>query len=100
MTQAMCFPLLVGILFGALWNAVSLWCLSRLLRAWLGPGPSRRRAIGWLMVKFPALYVAIYLALRHQAVTPLGFGIGFSLVLAGALVLLAVRARQGITSRP
>ena len=39
--------LALGVFAGAWWNAASLWCLARLLSAWLGPTPSRRRAISW-----------------------------------------------------
>ena len=41
-------PRMVGsILAGGLWNLASLWCLTRLLGAWLRPDPSRSRVVGW-----------------------------------------------------
>ena len=71
----------LGMLVGGVWNLASLWCLSRLLQAWLGPQPSRRRAIGWVLLKFPLLYLALFGLLSHSMVSAVGFGAGFSLVL-------------------
>ncbi len=85
--------LTVGIVAGILWNVASLWCLTRMLGAWLGPQPSRRRAIGWLLIKFPLLYLGAYVLLRH-AVSPIGFSIGFSLALIGALAWFVACAQR------
>ncbi len=74
--------LALGTLAGAAWNLASLWCLTRLLNAWLGPHPSRWQALGWLMVKFPLLYLALIALLRTPACSVVGFGIGFTIVLA------------------
>ena len=106
----------VGVLAGGAWGAANLWCLSRLLGAWLGPRPSRgvpraelvgrnperppwlrlakpnvrgeskgSKALLWLLVKCPLLYVLAWMALRAPGVSPVGFGIGLTVVLAGAL---------------
>lgn len=75
----------LGMVAGMWWNVASLWCLTRLLAAWLGPHPSRRRAIGWLLVKFPLLYAVVLVLLRAPSVSSLGFGVGFS---AGLLLLM------------
>ncbi len=88
-----------GVLAGGLWNLTSLWCLAQLLRAWLGPKPSQRRAIGWLLVKFPFLYVGIFFLMRHPAVSLLGFGIGFTVVLVVAVGVLAFQTRQTVVAR-
>ena len=85
--------LLFGLLAGALWNAVSLWCLSRLLGAWLGPSPSRRLALIWLAVK-GALYGAAWKLLSHPAVSLAGFGLGFTATLFAALVWAFLRAQR------
>ena len=77
--------LLVGVLAGGAWNLASLWCLTQLVRAWLGPQPSRRRAIIWLAVKFPLLYAAIFLMFHRGMVSIVGFSIGFSVVLMAAI---------------
>jgi len=69
--------LIAGVLAGAAWNLASLWCLSRMLAAWLGPRRSSRRALGWLLVKFPLLYVLAFVMLRSGSVSLVGFGIGF-----------------------
>ena len=89
----------LGILVGGLWNLLSLWCLARLLKTWLGPQHSSRRALGWLLVKFPLLYALLFVAFRHQAVSLLGFGIGFTLVLAVALGVLGASSRQAFGVR-
>jgi hypothetical protein len=84
----------LSVFVGGVWNLVNLWCLAHLLNAWLGPQRSRRRALGWLLVKFPLLYAVVFLLLRYSGVSLLGFGVGFTVVLVGALTLLAIRSRQ------
>ena len=81
-----------GLLAGAAWNAASLWCLSRLLGAWIGPQPSRRRALAWLPVKL-SLYAAAWWLLSRPAVSLIGFSLGFTLVLALAAGGFILRAR-------
>ncbi len=88
-----------GVLAGGAWNLASLWCLSQLLAAWLGPQPSRRRAILWLAVKFPLLYLAAFTLLRQPGLSLIGFGVGFSVVLAIAVAALAANARQMVHGR-
>ena len=88
-----------GVLAGGLWNLASLWCLAQLLAAWLGARPSRRRAILWLSVKFPLLYLAAFTLLRQPGFSLVGFGVGFSIVLAVAVVALAANARQMVHGR-
>lgn len=85
--------LLLGFLAGGAWNLVNLWCLAHLLRAWIGPRPSRRRVVGWLVVKFPLWYAAAILVLQQPGVSLVGFGAGFTLVLLAAAGrhLLSVR---------
>ena len=103
--------LFAGIAAGALWNAANLWCLTRLLRAWLGSSPrlsrvaesepprrgapsANRQVVGWLLVKFPLLYGLAFVILRFGAVSLIGFGVGFTLVLAIAVGWFAVAARR------
>lgn len=88
----------LGMAAGALWNLASLWCLARLLNAWLGPTPSTRRVVGWLCVKFPLLYALIVLLFQVPALSPAGFGVGFSLVLIAAGALLARGAVRPVAS--
>jgi hypothetical protein len=85
-------PFVLGLAAGAAWNLASLWLLTRLLGAWLGPRPSTRRAIGWLLLKFPLLYLGAFVLLRHPSISVIGFGIGFTLVLAVAVAALALKA--------
>ena len=80
--------LAIGVAAGVAWNGASLWCLTQLLRAWLGPQPSRRRAIIWVVVKFPLLYALTFFLLRNAKVSIVGFGIGFSVVLFAAIGVL------------
>ncbi|GEM_PF-6046354 len=77
--------IVVGALAGAAWNGASLWCFAQLVQAWVGPRPSRRRAIGWLLVKFPVLYAMIFLMLWSGRVSWVGFSVGFSIVLVAAI---------------
>jgi hypothetical protein len=74
-----------GLLAGGVWNLVNLWCLSRLLAAWLGPQRSTARVVRWLVIKFPLLYGVAWLLLSRAWVSMVGFGVGFTLVLLAAL---------------
>ena len=81
----------VGIVSGAGWNLASLWCLSRLLRAWLGPQRSKRRVIAWLLIKFPALYALAFILLQRRLIAPVWFGVGFTAALLAALAFFLTR---------
>ena len=79
----------LGVIGGVCWNLTSLFCLRQIMGAWLGPHPSRARVIVWMLVKFPLLYVLIILLFRLSSTASIvGFSIGFSLALLGALLLL------------
>ena len=84
----------VGVFSGGAWNLANLWCLTRLLAAWLGPQRSTKRVVGWLVVKFPLLYLLVFQLLRHPAMSIVAFGVGFTIVLLTAVTFLAVRARE------
>ncbi len=89
----------LGVLAGGLWNLVSLWCLARLLNAWLGPHPSNPRVLAWLLVKFPLLYLLVWGLVRSPAVSLLGFGLGFSLVLVSIVGGFASHVRRMMPAR-
>jgi len=89
----------LGVAAGVAWNLASFWCLARLLQAWLGPRPSTRRAVAWLLLKFPLLYGAAVLLLRSPSLSILGFGVGFTLILLLAVGWAVVHARQMVVSR-
>ena len=89
----------VGALAGGAWNLASLWCFNRLLQVWLAPIPSRRRVALWVCVKFPLLYLLAGLLLYRRAVSLLGFGIGFTVVLAIALIWWARQAARLVPVR-
>lgn len=89
-----------GVLAGGTWHLASLWCLLRLLGAWLGPRASLRRAVGWLLVKVPLLYGLAVVALRTPAISSAGFGVGVTVVLVIALGSLAVRLQRSPLTRP
>lgn len=89
-------PMGVGVMAGGLWNAASLWCLAGLLSAWLGPHPSRRRTIGWLLLKFPLLYLVLLSLPGRVMISMVGFGVGFSLVLLIVLGWFIARAQAPI----
>ena len=90
----------VGVLAGGVWNLASLWCLVHLLNAWLGPTPSRRRAIMWLVLKFPLLYLLAVGVLLNQRVSVVGFGLGFTIVLLIIVSWFALQVRQITLLRP
>ncbi len=79
---------------GGLWNLASLFCLARMLRAWLSPSPSTRRVLAWLLVKFPCLYAAVILLFKSGAISLISFGIGFTVVLVSAGAFLAIGASR------
>ena len=84
---------------GGAWNLTSLWCLARVLRAWVGPSPSTRRAVTWIVLKFPLLYYVGFRLLSSHAISSAGFGLGFSIVLFVVLARLAVYAQQFTSPR-
>ncbi|MBI3088287.1 MAG: hypothetical protein HYY91_05325 [Candidatus Omnitrophica bacterium] len=88
---------LLGASTGAVWSLASAWCLARVFRAWLGPRPSRRRVVMWLLVKFPLLYALMVMLLRQPAVSVIGFGVGFTLVL---FVMIGWLSRQPVQALP
>ena len=83
-----------GVALGGLWNLASLWCLAHMLQAWIGPKPSQRRALAWLLVKFPLLYAAIFFVFQTSFVPFQAFTVGFSVVLVSALTVFLAHARQ------
>ena len=86
----------LSVVVGGAWTLLNLWCLTRLLQAWLRPSPARRRVLGWVLVKFPLLYLLVCALLASPGISPLGFGIGLTVVLVSALILLALQARHVI----
>lgn len=83
----------LGVLSGGFWNLINLWCLQNLLNAWLGTTRSTRRVVGWIVLKFLFLYGLVVLLLRHPAISLMGFGIGFTIILISAIGIFAVQAR-------
>lgn len=85
-------PLFVGIVAGGAWSLVNLWGLTRISTVWLRQA-HRGRTLAWFLFKFPCLYaIAMYL-LTRPAVSPMGFGIGFTVMLVAAGVVTMRRAR-------
>ena len=76
--------MLLGVVAGGLWNVLNLWCLTHLLRVWVGTNPSTRRALAWAAVKFPVLYGAAIALIRNPSVSIAGFCLGFTGVLLAA----------------
>ena len=77
--------IVIGLLAGGVWNLANFWCLSRLLSVWVTPRASRRRALGWLLVKFPLLYGLLVLLVQMPSVSLVGFSLGFTAILAVAV---------------
>lgn len=96
-------PRAVGsVLAGGLWNLASLWCLTRLLGAWLPrPTSGRRRVVlGWLALKGALLALLIGVILRAPWLSFIGFGIGFTIVLIVIVASFALHARQLVAGQP
>ena len=90
----------LGVLSGATWGLASLWVLTRLVAAWIGPARSTRRVSGWLLVKFAVLYPLAFTFLHAYSSLAISFGVGFTVVLGAALGYFAVRAQRAMTLRP
>ena len=90
----------LSLLAGGLWNLCSLLCLTQLLHAWIGPRASTRRAIAWLLVKFPLLYAAIFLLIQRSIVSIGWFGAGFTVVLAAVAVFFIRKMPQLSLDQP
>jgi hypothetical protein len=86
-----------GLAAGAAWNLASLFCLHRLLRAWLAKPPSRRRVLLWFGLKFPLLYGLALSLFRASAPFLIGFGLGFTVVLLVMLGWALAQARLALT---
>ena len=93
-------PVAAGILVGGVWNLLSLWCLARLLGAWMGPTRSTRHVLGWLLLKVPCLYAAAIWLFLSRPVSILPFGVGFTIVLLSAAAHMAIRPLSFSTSQP
>ena len=93
-------PRAVGsVLAGGLWNLASLWCLSRLLGAWLKPDPRRRVVLGWLALKGALLALLIGAVLCAPWLSFIGFGIGFTIALIVIVASFALHARQRVAGQ-
>jgi len=101
----------LGILAGGAWNLANLWCLGRALAVWFGPQASspaspasrragRRRAAWWFIVKFPVLYGLAVALLMVPGISLAGFGVGFSVVLAIAVIAGLVWSHRTLPSVP
>jgi hypothetical protein len=89
----------LGIAAGGCWSLANLWCLAKVLKAWLGVR-SRRRAITWLLIKLAILYpLAIALLSANPRLSP-GFGLGFSVALIVVIAGFAWNARPAGTLSP
>lgn len=86
--------MVASMLAGGLWNVGSLWCLSKLLRVWLGPDPHRRQALGWLAVKCAWIGVLAAVVLRAPWLSVIGFGAGLTVVLMVVVAGLGFRAHR------
>ena len=86
-----------GILAGGVWNLVNLWCLARTLRVWFGAS-SRAHTVKWILVKFPLLYLVAIGILLSPGVSAVGFGIGFSVVLAIAISATVLHLQRELRS--
>ncbi len=85
--------------FGILWNVASIGCLVQLLRCWMGPQPSWRRALFWSVIKFGLLYAVASFFLWSERASVLGFSIGFTVTLIGACAYFAIRGRSNLATR-
>ena len=92
----------VGLLVGSAWSLANLWVLGRLLTAWISPAPrrSRRRVVGWLLLKLAVIYPLAVLFLHANPGAAVSFGVGFSLVLLAALIRFTVVAQRAIAHGP
>ena len=90
----------VGVIIGGVWNLTSVWCLGRLLSTRVTPKPSRGKTIAWALVKFPLLYLLVGFLFMTRAVSLLGFGIGFTIVLLFAMGWFWLQASRTALVRP
>jgi hypothetical protein len=79
--------LAVGILFGGIFGIINMMLLSRLIVAVLHPGPNDPVEIGvTFLVKFPILIGILVLVLWRHWIDPVGFAIGFPMILLAGLL--------------
>ena len=87
---------MLGALAGAAWNLTNFWILTRLLSAWISPVRSRRRVLGWLLLKLAVLYPLAFVFLRAFPHLAVSFGVGFTLVLCAAVAWFAASAQRTV----
>lgn len=87
----------LGVLTGATWNIANLWILSRLLSTWMSPSRSVRQVVGWLILKLAVLYPLVIVFLQAFPHLAMSFGVGFTMVLGGAITWFAVLAQRALT---
>ena len=96
MTNAALWSPALGVAAGMAWNLANLWILTRLLSSWISPARSTRRVVGWLIVKLGALYPLAVLFLRTFPHLAISFGVGFTVVLGGAITWFVINAQRSV----
>jgi len=82
----------LGVFLGTAWGIANFHFLSELVVAAVTPGiPDKRKTVLLALIKFPVLYFAGYLLLKHTGLPVLSSLIGFSLLFV--VVVLKVLGR-------
>lgn len=92
------FPSL-AILSGGIWGMINLMFISALVQSAIRPeGADVGRTVGFLLIKFPALYVAGFFLLKVPQFSPVHLLIGFSGVMAIMVLKVLGRLFLGLDS--
>lgn len=88
---------ILSVFLGLGWGLANFWCMARLVRCAVAVGKKRRWA-GWVALKLFGLYATAAWLLVGLKVPAIGWLIGFTLSLAGAVICM--RAAGGIGRVP
>ena len=90
------FPAL-AVLSGGIWGMLNLMFISQLVLSTIRSGDiSKSKAIRWLIIKFPLLYLAGYFLLNISQFTPWQILLGSSVVFVVMLLKALARVMLGL----
>ncbi|MDP6113700.1 MAG: ATP synthase subunit I [Planctomycetota bacterium] len=85
-SSAFGFDIGLGYLFGAVWSALNLWGMAKLIRTVFSDHENKKTIALAFMLKFPVLYGAGFLLLYYGKVHVIGAFVGFSIPLVIAVL--------------
>lgn len=87
----------LSVFFGMIWGMVNLYFLALLVRSTIRPeGIDKMAALGFIIIKFPLLYLSGYFLLKISELSLIGLLIGFSSLFAVIILKVLGRVIMGL----